>query len=77
MDLAIAIGIGALILMFTFWVIRMLLIPQPADPDPDAVREVAVDYRCIVCGLRLTITHAHDSDPEPPRHCREDMVEVP
>lgn len=76
MDIAIAIGIGVLILAFTYWVIRMLLVPQPDDPDPDAVEEVAVDYRCIVCGLRLTITHAQESDPEAPRHCREEMVEV-
>lgn len=76
MEFVIAIAIGVAIIAFTVWVIRMLLIPQPEDPDPDAVREVAVDYRCAICGMRLTITHAQDTDPEPPRHCREDMVEV-
>jgi hypothetical protein len=55
----------------------MLLIPQPEDPDPDAVQEVAVDYRCVVCGMRLTVTHAQDAEIEAPRHCREQMVEVP
>lgn len=77
MEIAIAVAIGAAIIAVTLWVVRLLLIPQPEDPDPDAVREIAVDYRCIVCGMRLTITHAQDLDPEAPRHCREDMVEVP
>ncbi len=77
MQLAIAIAIGVSIIAVTLWVIRMLLIPQPEDPDPDQVQEVAVDYRCIVCGMRLTITHAQEENPAAPRHCREDMDEVP
>jgi hypothetical protein len=77
MDIAIAVAIGVAIIAFTLWVVRLLLIPQPEDPDPDAIKEVAVDYRCVVCGMRLTITHAQEEDPEAPRHCREDMVEVP
>ena len=77
MPIAIAVAIGVAILAATLWVVRLLLVPQPEDPDPDAVKEIAADYRCIVCGLRLTITHAQDENPEAPRHCREDMVEVP
>ena len=77
MDIIIAIAIGVAIIGATLWVVRLLLVPQPGDPDPDAVKEVAVDYRCIVCGMRLTITHAQEEDPDAPRHCREDMVEVP
>ena len=76
MEIAIAVAIGVSIIALTLWVVRMLLIPQPEDPDPDQVQEVAVDYRCVVCGLRLTITHAQDEHPEAPRHCREDMVEA-
>ena len=64
------------IIAVTLWVVRMLLTPQPDDPDPDQVKEIAVDYSCIVCGMRLTITHAQDDHPEAPRHCREDMVEA-
>ena len=77
MQITIAIAIGVFIIGVTLWVVRMLLIPQPEDPDPDLVQEVAVDYRCVVCGLRLTITHAQDEHPEAPRHCREDMIVVP
>ena len=43
----------------------------------DKVQEIAVDYRCVVCGMRLTITHTQEEHPEAPRHCREDMAEVP
>ena len=76
MELAVAIAIGVAIIAVTLWIVRLLPIPQPDDPDPDSVKEIAVDYRCIVCGMRLTITHAQDENPEPPRHCREDMVEI-
>lgn len=77
MQLVVAVAIGVSILAATLYVVRILLTPQPDEPDPDHVKEVAVDYRCIVCGLRLTITHAQDEHPDAPRHCREDMVEVP
>ena len=77
MQLAIAIAIGVSIIVGTLWVVRLLLIPQPGDPDPDQVKEISVDYRCVVCGMRLTITHAQEDQPEAPRHCREDMTEVP
>jgi len=76
MQLVVAIAIGVSIFAATLYVVRILLTPQPDEPDPDRVTEVAVDYRCIVCGLRLTITHAQDEHPDAPRHCREDMVEV-
>ncbi|MEA2002121.1 MAG: hypothetical protein U9N84_09600 [Actinomycetota bacterium] len=77
MELVVAVAIGVSILAATLYVVRMLLTPQPDEPDPDQVQKVAVDYRCIVCGLRLTITHAQDEHPDAPRHCREDMVELP
>ncbi len=77
MQLVVAIAIGVSIFAATLYVVRALSTPQPDEPDPDQVKAVAVDYRCIVCGLRLTITHAQDEHPEAPRHCREDMVEVP
>jgi hypothetical protein len=70
-----AIAIGVAILAVSLWVIRMLATP-PVEIDPDDVKEVDVDYRCTVCGLRLTVTHVQDTDAAPPRHCMEEMVEV-
>lgn len=77
MTLVIAVAMGAAILAVSLWVVRMLATPPPEEPDPDQVTEVAVDYRCVVCGMRLTVTHAQDAELEAPRHCREEMVEVP
>jgi hypothetical protein len=77
MQLAIAVAISLSIIAATLWVVRLLLTPQPGDPDPDQVKEVSVDYRCVVCGMRLTVTHAQNENPDAPRHCREEMDEVP
>ena len=30
-------------------------------------------YRCSICGTEVRMTAANDEDPEPPRHCQEDM----
>ena len=30
-------------------------------------------YRCAICGAEVRMTIAPDEDPEPPRHCLEDM----
>ena len=71
----IAVAISVAIFAASLWVIRMLATP-PVEIDPHAVQEVDVDYRCTVCGLRLTVTHAQETDAAPPRHCMEEMVEA-
>ena len=69
-----AIGLG--IFAVALWAIRLLATPGPEEPDPDEIAEVAVAYKCTVCGLRLTVTHAQIEDEmAAPRHCREPMVE--
>ncbi len=76
MTALIAIAMGAAILAVSFWVIRYLGSAPPPEPDPDDVEEVSVDYRCSVCGMRLTVTHAQGDEVEAPRHCREEMEVV-
>jgi hypothetical protein len=49
--------------------------PEP-EPDPSQLRPVEVEFRCAVCGTMVVMTAAPGDDPEPPRHCREDMVRV-
>ena len=73
LQVLIAAAIGAVILVVAWRVIRYLASAPPPDPDPDDAVEVAIDYRCTECGLRLTVTRARGDDPDPPRHCREDM----
>lgn len=53
-----------------------MLVNAPHDPDPDAVVEVAMDYRCAVCGLHLTVTRAQGAEIAAPRHCHEEMEEA-
>ena len=73
----IAVAMGVTILAVSFWVIRYLASAPPPELDPDDVREVSIDYRCSVCGMRLTVTQAQGDEYEAPRHCREEMEEVP
>jgi hypothetical protein len=77
LQIVLAVGGGLLIWSLGVWAVRLLATPQPPDPDPDDVVEVAIDYRCSVCGLRLVVTHAADEDPRAPRHCREEMEPAP
>jgi hypothetical protein len=75
LNVLIGVVIGVAIFAASLWVIRMLATP-PIEIDPEHVEEVDVDYRCTVCGLRLTVTHAQATDAAPPRHCMEEMVEA-
>ena len=56
--------------------LRKFHVAPPAEPDPDDIKPVDLHYRCIVCGAEVTMTAAQDEAPEPPRHCREDMLLV-
>jgi hypothetical protein len=57
-------------------VLRKFKIAPPAEPDPADLRAVDVRFRCPVCGAEVTMTVSASDDPEPPRHCREDMVRI-
>jgi hypothetical protein len=70
----IALAIGVAIWLLAAWAIRLLATPPPPEPDPEDVHAIAIDYRCTVCGLTLTVTAAQDGELAAPRHCREEMV---
>lgn len=74
-DVVVSVGLGALILAAGAFGIRMLR-NAPPDPDPDRAVEVAMDYRCAVCGMRVTVTRAQGQEFTPPRHCHEEMEEA-
>lgn len=76
MDVVIAVAIGIGVFATAMWVVRLLAIPAPEEPDPEDVHEMDVDYKCTVCGLRLKVTAAQDGESAAPRHCREDMEPV-
>ncbi|HVF76012.1 MAG TPA: hypothetical protein VM938_13290 [Acidimicrobiales bacterium] len=54
-------------------VLRALAQPIPPPPPPGELRKVNLRFRCSMCGTELRMTAAPDEDPEPPRHCLEDM----
>ena len=72
----IALAVGIALFAAAVYLVRLLATPQPPEPDPDEIQEVEASYKCIVCGLRLTVTHAQDEAHDAPKHCREEMVEV-
>ena len=76
MTVAIAVAIGLAIVIGTLWSIKFIASGPPPEPDVSEVREVDIPYVCTVCGMSLTVTQAHGVGVEPPRHCREDMVEA-
>lgn len=47
--------------------------PVPAPPPAGELRKVKITYRCSICGTEVRMTVAPNEDPDPPRHCQEDM----
>lgn len=75
---AVVWTLGAVVLAVVIWkvgigALRSLTRPLPPPPPPGEMRRVALRYRCSICGLELRLTLANDEEPEPPRHCQEDM----
>jgi hypothetical protein len=64
---------AALALRIGFFVIRNFANPLPPPPPPGELRRVRLTYRCSVCGAEVRMTAATNEDPEPPRHCMEEM----
>jgi len=76
--LRVVIGlIGALsIYVVGASLLRKFKVPPEPEPDPEQLRPVEVEFRCTICGTTVVMTTAAGYEPEPPRHCREDMVRV-
>jgi hypothetical protein len=73
----VAVAMGIAIYAVAKWMINLLATPPPPEPNPDDLVEVERKYHCTVCGLRLTVTHTMDEEGKAPRHCMEEMDEVP
>lgn len=79
MDLARVIWLSGAALLFLFlWrvgvgMLRSMTTPLPPPPPEGELRKVNVKYRCSVCGLEIKMMLAPEEDPDPPRHCLEDM----
>ncbi len=74
--LRIVLGVAVALALYLLGVsmLRKFQVAPPEEPDPDDIKPVHMQFRCIVCGAEVTMTAAQGDDPEAPRHCREDMV---
>lgn len=50
--------------------------PVPEPPPPGEMRKVKLTFRCGICGAEVRMTAAPSEEPEPPRHCSDDMYLV-
>jgi hypothetical protein len=72
----VAVAAGLVILRVGLAFLRMFAQPVAEPPPPGELRKVKLQYRCDICGTEVRMTAALDEDPEPPRHCLEDMTLV-
>lgn len=68
-----ALLLGLMILRIGWFFLQSFATPPPPPPDRGKLRRVRLVYRCNVCGSEVRMTVANDEDPEPPRHCMDDM----
>lgn len=69
----LAVLLGLVIMRVGWFFLAQLATPPPPPPDPGTLRRVRLTYRCNVCGAEVRMTAAPSEDPEPPRHCMEEM----
>jgi hypothetical protein len=55
------------------WMLRGFGMPVMTPPPAGEMRRTNLRYRCSICGVEIKMTAAPNEDPEPPRHCLEDM----
>ena len=75
-SIIIAAGAGLLIIAAGIWALRFFTQPPPTPPPAGELRKVAITFRCSSCGSEVKMTVAPTEDPEPPRHCLEEMTLV-
>lgn len=73
LKLALCVVLFLIVMRIGIVVLRALSQPAPAPPPPGELRKVNLRYRCTICSAELKMTAAAEEDPEPPRHCMEDM----
>lgn len=73
LSVPIAILAGVLIIRIGVGVLLMIRQPLPPPPPAGELRKVKITFRCSLCGAEVRMTVAPEEDPEPPRHCGDDM----
>jgi hypothetical protein len=73
LKLVVAVVVFLVIMRIGLAILRGLARPVPEPPPAGELRKVKIAYRCSICGAEVRMTVAAEEDPEPPRHCQEDM----
>lgn len=76
-NVAIAVVAGYVIFKIGFALLGSFARPVPEPPPPGEMRRVSLTYRCGLCGMELRVRTAISADPDPPRHCMDEMELVP
>ena len=77
LQVVIAVVIFAVVMRAGLWLLRLIVAEPPPPPPRGELRKIDARYRCAVCGMEMKVTLAPDEEPEPPRHCMEEMALVP
>ena len=54
-------------------ILRGMAAPIPEPPPPGELRKVKIQFQCQMCGTEVRMTMSTDEEPEPPRHCMQEM----
>jgi hypothetical protein len=68
-----AIVVTVVVAKIGLGMLRSVTTPLPPPPPAGELRKVDLRYLCSVCGMEIRLTKASEEDPEPPRHCQEEM----
>ena len=71
--IVIAVAVALVLLRIGVAVIRAFATPIPEPPPEGELRKLKRLYRCSMCGLEMRTVQAASDDPDPPRHCMDDM----
>jgi hypothetical protein len=69
----LALGFALLLMRVGIGLLGGFTRPVPEPPPAGELRRVKLLYRCSVCGTEVRMTTAVDADPDPPRHCMDEM----
>ncbi|GAC1532329.1 MAG: hypothetical protein NVS3B12_09900 [Acidimicrobiales bacterium] len=72
-SLLVAVAIFVVILKVGIWGLKMIARPAPPPLPPGELRKINIRYRCSVCGMEMRTMLSPDEEPDPPRHCMEEM----
>ncbi len=69
----IAIAIAYIIIRIGLAMLRGMAAPIPEPPPAGELRKVKIQFQCLACGTEVRMTMSTNEEPDPPRHCMQEM----